>query len=79
MEETKSKSGLITYLETVKDELLLKVSWPTWSELQESTVLVFLTTFILVLAIFLMDFIFGKSGDINSTWKGLIGFIYAFI
>jgi preprotein translocase subunit SecE len=55
------------------------VTWPTWAELQESTVLVFITTLILTVCIFAMDFIFGVSGDAASTWKGLVGFLYAFL
>jgi hypothetical protein len=47
--------------------------------LQESTVLVFITTIVLTLSIFLMDFIFGVSGDSTSTWKGVVGFIYSFL
>jgi len=72
-------AGIKTYFEESYNELVNKVTWPTWSELQESTVLVFLTTLILTVLIFLMDFIFGVSGDGTSAWKGLVGFIYAFL
>ena len=68
-----------TYISESYNELMTKVTWPTWSELQESTVLVFITTIVLTLSIFLMDFIFGVSGDATSTWKGLVGFIYSFL
>jgi preprotein translocase subunit SecE len=71
-------AGVKTYFEESYNELVQKVTWPTWSELQESTILVFLTTFILTLLIFTMDFVFGVSGDSTSTWKGLVGFAYAF-
>jgi len=70
-------AGIKTYLEESYHELLQKVTWPTWAELQESTVLVFITTLILTVAVFLMDFIFGVSGDSTSMWKGLVGFLYA--
>ena len=43
------------YIEEVADELLNKVSWPTWSELQSSSIIVLLATFIIALIIFLMD------------------------
>jgi len=72
-------AGFKTYLEESYNELLHKVTWPTWRELQESTILVFITLFILALIIFLMDFIFGVSGDSTSTWKGMIGFLYSII
>jgi preprotein translocase subunit SecE len=72
-------AGIKTYLEESYNELLNKVTWPTWAELQESTVLVFVTTFILTICVFLMDFIFGVSGDSGSVWKGLVGFLYAIL
>jgi preprotein translocase subunit SecE len=72
-------AGIKTYLEESYNELVHKVTWPTWAELQESTVLVFVTTLILTVCIFAMDFIFGVSGDAASTWKGLVGFLYAFL
>jgi preprotein translocase subunit SecE len=70
-------AGIKTYLEESYNELLHKVTWPTWAELQESTVLVFITTFILTIFVFIMDFVFGVSGDSKSAWKGLVGFFYA--
>jgi preprotein translocase subunit SecE len=70
-------AGFITFLEESYQELMHKVTWPTWRELQESTVLVFVTTLMLTVAVFLMDFIFGKSGGDGSMWKGLVGFIYS--
>lgn len=70
-------AGIKTYLEESYNELVHKVTWPTWSELQESTILVFITTLVLTVLIFLMDFIFGVSGDSTSAWKGLVGFLYA--
>jgi len=70
-------AGIKTYLEESYNELVHKVTWPTWSELQESTILVFLTTLLLTIIIFGMDFFFGVSGDSTSTWKGLVGFLYA--
>jgi hypothetical protein len=30
----------------------------------------------ITVAVFLMDFIFGKSGGEGSFWKGMVGFIY---
>jgi len=41
-----------TYISESYNELMTKVTWPTWSELQESTVLVFITTIVLTLSIF---------------------------
>jgi preprotein translocase subunit SecE len=69
-------AGIKTYIEESYNELMHKVTWPTWRELQESTVLVFIAILILTAVIFIMDFVFGKSGDATSTWKGVVGFIY---
>ena len=47
-------AGIKTYIEESYSELVHKVTWPTWRELQESTVLVFVSIIILAVAIFLM-------------------------
>ncbi len=39
------------------NELVNKVTWPTWANLQSSTVVVLVASIILALAIFLMDVI----------------------
>ena len=69
-------SGIKTYIEESYNELVNKVTWPSWDELIESGVLVFITIFVLTLLVFLMDFIFGVSGDSTSIWKGVVGFLY---
>ncbi|HET6255524.1 MAG TPA: preprotein translocase subunit SecE [Puia sp.] len=38
-------------------ELLEKVSWPSWSELQQSTVIVLAATLLITLVVWLMDVI----------------------
>jgi len=40
------------------DELVKKVSWPTWSELQSSAVVVSIASLIIALAVYLMDMSF---------------------
>ena len=49
-----------TYIQESADELLNKVSWPTWSELQNSAVLVLIASVIFALIIFAMDQSFSK-------------------
>jgi preprotein translocase subunit SecE len=44
-----------TYIQESADELFNKVSWPTWSELQNSAVLVLVASVIFALIIFAMD------------------------
>jgi len=49
---------IITYFEETYNELVHKVSWPTWKELQSSAVLVGIATLIIAFVIFLMDYSF---------------------
>ena len=51
-----SKIG--TYLSETKNELLNKVSWPTWPELQSSAIVVMVSSVIIALIVFGMDFVF---------------------
>jgi preprotein translocase subunit SecE len=44
------------YIEETSNELLHKVSWPTWSELQESAGVVAIASVIIALVIFGMDY-----------------------
>ncbi len=44
-----------TYIKESYDELMNKVSWPTWSELQSSSIVVAIATVIIALIIYLMD------------------------
>ena len=44
-----------TYLQSTYDELVNKVSWPTWTDLQNSAVIVMVATFIIAIVVFLMD------------------------
>ena len=57
----------INYLKESWVELTKKVTWPTWTKLQNSAVLVLVSTFILAVVVFIMDFAFQK----------LMEFIYA--
>jgi preprotein translocase subunit SecE len=49
-----SKFG--SYIQEAYDELLHKVSWPSWEELQQTTVIVLVALLIFTLVIFGMDF-----------------------
>jgi preprotein translocase subunit SecE len=44
-----------TYIQEAYDELVHKVTWPTWSELQQTTVIVLVSLAIVTLLIFGMD------------------------
>ena len=61
------------YVKTSYDELVHKVSWPTFKELQSSAVVVAVAALILAIIVFLMDYIFGAQ---SGGWKGLLGYFY---
>lgn len=48
-------SKLRVYVEDTYNELVNKVSWPTWKELQNSAVVVMIASFIIALVIYVMD------------------------
>ncbi|HPE21401.1 MAG: preprotein translocase subunit SecE [Bacteroidales bacterium] len=50
-----------TYFKESYNELMHKVTWPTWNELQASATLVLITSVILALVIWAMDFMFEKA------------------
>ena len=49
----------VSYVKSCYDELVHKVSWPTMSELQNSTLVVFVASLIIALIVFVMDIVFG--------------------
>jgi preprotein translocase subunit SecE len=49
------------YFQESYTELVHKVTWPTWSELQNSAVLVMVATLIVALMVAGMDFIFSRG------------------
>lgn len=46
------------YFKESYNELTKKVSWPTWSQLQSSAILVMVASVIIAVVVFLMDFAF---------------------
>ena len=53
-----------SYIKSSYDELLTKVSWPTWSELQSSSIVVAIASAIIALIIYLMDQTFSNFMDV---------------
>ena len=49
------------YIDETTNELVHKVSWPTWSELQSSAIVVMIASVIIALIVFVMDFAFNKG------------------
>lgn len=54
---------LVNYIKDVYIELTQKVSWPSWSELQSSAIVVMIASAIIASAIFVMDFGFKNLMD----------------
>jgi preprotein translocase subunit SecE len=50
-----AKTKVVTYFKESYDELMHKVSWPTWSELQGSAIVVSIASLIIAFVVFLMD------------------------
>ena len=53
-----------SYLKSSYDELINKVSWPSWSELKSSSIVVAIASLIIALIIYLMDRVFSGGMDI---------------
>ena len=58
MLEEKRVIKIGTYIKESVDELLHKVSWPSWSDLQSSGIVVAIATVIISAIIYFMDTIF---------------------
>lgn len=51
-------SKIVNYVKESYDELMHKVSWPTWSELQNSAIVVSIASLIIAVIVYLMDISF---------------------
>jgi preprotein translocase subunit SecE len=59
-----------TFLRESYRELLDKVSWPSWSELQQSTVIVLAATLVITLVVWLMDVIASSALHLIYSFFG---------
>ncbi len=62
---------ITTYFEEAYDELMHKVTWPTWGELQDSAVVVLITAVIISFVVLGIDITF-KEGT-SFLYKIIIG------
>jgi preprotein translocase subunit SecE len=60
---------ITTYLKDSYKELTEKVSWPTWPQLQQSTMIVLVATLIITGIIWVMDF--GINNVLKFIYKQL--------
>jgi preprotein translocase subunit SecE len=61
VQENKTMSKIINYARDSYKELTEKVTWPTWPQLQQSTMIVLVATIVITLIVLAMDFVFGKG------------------
>ena len=61
-------SKILNYFEEAYDELIHKVTWPSWTELQQTTLITLVSIILLTLLIFAMD---GSSELVFETFYGL--------
>lgn len=50
-------------------ELLEKVTWPSWQQLQQSTMIVLVATLLITALVYVMDFI--AAGGLNFIYRTL--------
>jgi preprotein translocase subunit SecE len=50
-----ANNKFVEYVQESYDELMHKVSWPTWSELQNSAIVVSVASLMIALVVFTMD------------------------
>jgi len=55
---------VVDYIKESYDELVHKVSWPSWSELQNSAIVVSIASLIIALVVLLMDMAFKNALDL---------------
>ena len=58
-----AKFSISAYIKESYDEWMHKVSWPTWSELQNSAIVVSVASLIIALVVYLMDISFSTVLD----------------
>ena len=58
---------ITTYLKESYKELTEKVSWPTWPQLQQSTMIVLAATLVITFIVFAMDFV--ASNGLKFVYK----------
>ncbi len=65
---------ITTYFKDSYRELVEKVSWPTWAQLQQTTMIVIGATLFITLVVGLMDLVL--IGRVGSTSVGILNFFY---
>jgi preprotein translocase subunit SecE len=58
---------LVNYFKSTTEELMTKVSWPSWDELQSSTLIVMVASIIFAIIIYMIDLL--SSGALGFFYK----------
>jgi preprotein translocase subunit SecE len=67
---------LVRYFKESYVELTKKTTWPTYSELQSSAIVVFVASLLIAAVVLVMDIVVGVHSSMGF-WKGILGFIYS--
>jgi preprotein translocase subunit SecE len=62
---------VVIYFQEAYKELVHKVSWPTWGELQSSAIIVMVAAVVIALVVFVMDFSFENILNLIYKMAGL--------
>jgi preprotein translocase subunit SecE len=65
---------ITSYFKESYRELTEKVSWPTWQQLQQTTMIVLGATLFITMVVFVMDFVL--AGKFGGTNIGILNFFY---
>lgn len=57
-------NSLTAYIKNAYQELMYKVTWPSWAELQSSAIVVLTASIIIALFVWVMDFV-SKNGMVQ--------------
>jgi len=63
-------ANIFTHVQEAYDELVHKVSWPSWEELQQTTIITLVSLTIVTLLIFAMDL---SSENVLGILYGILG------
>ncbi|MFA6260204.1 MAG: preprotein translocase subunit SecE [Bacteroidia bacterium] len=55
------------YIKLSTDELVNKVTWPTWEDLQESTIIVMIASLLIAMVIYVIDIV--SSGSLGFFYQ----------
>ncbi len=67
---------VLSYFKDSYRELVEKVSWPTWQQLQQTTMIVIGATLFITAVVGVMDFVL--IGRFNGTSVGIFNFFYKY-